>query len=208
MSTPNTQPPPEAPSRRSQAVLWAFVALLVVLLAVRGYGPRLNARPTDRARVAHGMDLNSADVSQLEQVPGLGPKTARAIAEHRDAHGPFASVENLLDVRGVGPVTFEKVRDQLRAGDAPPPPAPARQQPAPQPSATGVRKLQPGDAPINVNTATADDLMRLPGVGPVTAQAIVSARTTSPFRTVDDLDRVRGIGPKTLDKLRPFVVVN
>lgn len=206
MNTPNTQPLPEAPSRRSQVVLGAFVALLVLLLAYRGYGPRLNARPTEHTRATDRMDLNSADVCQLEQVPGIGPKTARAIAEHRDAHGPFASVENLLDVHGVGPVTYEKVRDHLRAGTAPP--APARQQPAPQPSATGLRKVQPGDAPINVNTATADDLMRLPGVGPVTAQAIVTARTNSPFRTIDDLDRVRGIGPKTLDKLRPFVVVN
>lgn len=206
MNAPQPNPNPDAHSRRAQVVLGAFVALLVVLLAVRGYGPRLNARPTDHTRAIDRTDLNSADVSQLEQVPGIGPKTARAIAEHRDAHGPFGSVENLLDVHGVGPATYEKVRDHLRAGSAQP--APAAQQPAARPTASGVRKLQPGDAPINVNTATADDLMRLPGVGPVTAQAIVSARAAAPFRKVDDLDRVRGIGPKTLDKLRPFVVVD
>jgi competence protein ComEA len=67
-----------------------------------------------------------------------------------------------------------------------------------------VRKLQPGDPPIDVNAASAEELQRLPGVGPVTAGAIVAAR---PFRSVAELDRVRGIGPKTLDRLRPFVVV-
>jgi competence protein ComEA len=205
MNTTNQHPNPDAHSRRAQVVLGAFVALLVILLAVRGYGPRLNARPTEHTRAPDRMDLNSADVCQLEQVPGIGPKTARAIAEHRDAHGPFASVENLLDVHGVGPVTYEKVRDHLRAGSAQP--APVAQQPAARPVTGSARKLQPGDAPINVNTATVDDLMRLPGVGPITAQAIVSARASAPFRKVDELDRVRGIGPKTLDKLRPFVVV-
>jgi competence protein ComEA len=204
MNTPAPHPNPAAHSRRAQVALGAFVALLAVLLASRGYGPRLHARPTELARGGLRTDLNAADVAQLEQVPGIGPKTARAIAEYRAARGPFDSVDDVLDVRGVGPATYEKVRDHLSAGPAPPSaPAPL----LPRPAASGGRKLQPGDPPINVNAATADDLMRLPGVGPITAQAIVSARATAPFRTVDDLDRVRGIGPKTLDKLRPFVTV-
>jgi competence protein ComEA len=41
----------------------------------------------------------------------------------------------------------------------------------------------------------------------VTAQNILAARAVAPFQTVNDLDKVKGIGPKTLDKLRPFVVV-
>lgn len=204
MNAPQPNPNSNAHSRRAQVVLSAFVALLVVLLAFRGYGPRLNARPTDHTRAIDRTDLNSADVSQLEQVPGIGPKTARAITDYRDAHGPFGSVENVLDVRGVGPATYDKVRDHLRAGSAQPSAPPLS---AARPVGGGVRKLQPGDPPINVNTASADDLMRLPGVGPITAQAIVTARAASPFRTVEDLDRVRGIGPKTLDKLRPFVTV-
>jgi competence protein ComEA len=201
MNTAAPHPNADAHSRRAQVALGTFVALLAVLLAARGYGPRLHARPTELARAVPRTDLNTVDVAQLEQVPGIGPKTARAIAEHRAARGPFDSVDDVLDVRGVGPATYEKVRDHLSAGPAPPAPLP------PRPVANGVRKLQSGDPPINVNAATIDDLMRLPGVGPVTAQAIVSARATAPFRTVDDLDRVRGIGPKTLDKLRPFVTV-
>ena len=49
--------------------------------------------------------------------------------------------------------------------------------------------------------------MRLPGIGPVTAQAIIASRTATPFQNLNDLDKVKGIGPKTLEKLRPFVVL-
>src|SRR5262249_11108029 len=78
---------------------------------------------------------------------------------------------------------------------------------APYPRAGGsAKKLQPGDPPININTASVEQLMRLPGVGSVTANNIIAARAEKPFRTLNDLDAVKGIGPKTLDKLRPFVV--
>jgi competence protein ComEA len=60
---------------------------------------------------------------------------------------------------------------------------------------------------VNVNTASSEELQRLPAVGPVTAQNILAARADRPFRSLADLDRVKGIGPKTLEKLRPFVVV-
>ncbi len=198
--------------RGAQVALGVFLAVLVGLLAFRGYGNRLGARPTEPA-AADLIDLNTADRSELAQVPGVGPKTAEAIADHRRLHGPFKSVDELKNVRGVGPVTFEKVRTHFRAGALPQQPAaevPLSPQPQPQatkPAASGVRKIQPGDPPIDVNTATADELQRLPGVGPVTAQAIIAARAAKPFASVNDLDRVKGIGPKTLDKLRPFVVV-
>jgi competence protein ComEA len=84
---------------------------------------------------------------------------------------------------------------------------PPQAAPAPAHAASGARKLQPGDPPLNLNTATLDDLTRLPGVGPVTAQHIITARTERAFATVDDLRRVKGIGPKTLEKLKPFLVV-
>ena len=62
--------------------------------------------------------------------------------------------------------------------------------------------------PVNLNSATAEQLDTLPGVGPATAAAIVSYRTThGPFGSVDDLGKVRGIGPSKLDQLRPLVRV-
>ena len=62
--------------------------------------------------------------------------------------------------------------------------------------------------PVNVNTATVDDLEGLPGVGPATAAAIVDDRTRNgPFASIDDLERVPGIGPAKLAALRDQVTV-
>ena len=78
---------------------------------------------------------------------------------------------------------------------------------APAARTTSAGKLQPGDPPIDVNAADAAELVRIPGVGPVTAQSILAARADRPFASVNDLDRVRGIGPKILEKIRPYVIV-
>src|SRR4051812_28334545 len=62
--------------------------------------------------------------------------------------------------------------------------------------------------PVDVNTATVDQLDVLPGVGPTTAAAIVAYRDQhGPFQTIDQLGEVRGIGPSKLDAIRGLVVV-
>lgn len=57
------------------------------------------------------LDLNSADSTQLESLPGIGPATAEAIISHRDENGPFESVDALIDVRGIGEAKLEALRD-------------------------------------------------------------------------------------------------
>lgn len=64
---------------------------------------------------------------------------------------------------------------------------------------------QPGASKVNLNTATVEQLETLPGVGPVTAQAIVSYRAGHRFTRVEELQEVEGIGPKTYAKLAPLV---
>jgi competence protein ComEA len=67
---------------------------------------------------------------------------------------------------------------------------------------------QSSGAPVNVNTATAEQLDALPGIGPATAAAIIADRAANgPFRSVDDLGRVRGIGDAKLEQLRGLVAV-
>jgi competence protein ComEA len=69
----------------------------------------------------------------------------------------------------------------------------------------GAHKLQQGQT-LDVNTAAADQLVALPGVGPSLAQRIVDYRQQyGPFQTVDDLQNVPGIGPSKFDKMQPFV---
>ncbi len=56
------------------------------------------------------VDLNLADQTALEAIPGIGPVTATAILQHRAEIGRFESVEQLLDVTGIGPATLEALR--------------------------------------------------------------------------------------------------
>ena len=62
--------------------------------------------------------------------------------------------------------------------------------------------------PININTATAEELDLLPEIGPVLAQRIVAYRNAfGDFESIEDLLRVNGIGEKTLDKIRDYITV-
>lgn len=60
------------------------------------------------------VDLNTADQSLLETLPGIGPSLAGRILAWRDEHGRFAAVEDLLDVSGIGDVRFAELRDRVR----------------------------------------------------------------------------------------------
>ena len=76
----------------------------------------------------------------------------------------------------------------------------------PPPPAGGMRGRATPDDPVYLNTATVEDLQRLPGVGPKKASAILAFRKrVGRFRQVDELMRVRGIGRGAMKKLRPVV---
>lgn len=86
---------------------------------------------------AEPLDINSADQNALEQLPGIGPAKAKAIIAYRQEHGPFASVETLDAVPGIGPKLMEKLRDQVRVAPAArtaPAPRAVAQAPAPRPT--------------------------------------------------------------------------
>jgi competence protein ComEA len=75
-------------------------------------------------------------------------------------------------------------------------------------AAPGGDSVPAASAPVDLNTATAEQLQTLPGVGPATAAAIISDRAAhGPFRSVNDLGRVRGIGDAKLGQLRDLVTV-
>ena len=62
--------------------------------------------------------------------------------------------------------------------------------------------------PLNLNRATVEELVELPGIGPVLAERIVAFREEhGPFRSVEDLLQVPGIGEATLEALRPYITV-
>jgi len=65
------------------------------------------------------IELNSATASQLDELPGIGPVLARRIVEHRAAHGPFRSPEELLAVRGIGTRLLERIRPRITLSSPP-----------------------------------------------------------------------------------------
>jgi competence protein ComEA len=66
----------------------------------------------------------------------------------------------------------------------------------------------PALAAVDLNTATRDELVAVPGIGPTKAQAIVDHRTANgPFKSVDDLRDVKGVRGKLVDRLRPELTV-
>lgn len=86
----------------------------------------------------------------------------------------------------------------------------ASQSNAPQPARTltASGSAQKGSTPVNINTATAEELQTLPRIGPAMAQRIIAWREAhGGFRSVDELDAVPGIGPSMLENLRPLVTV-
>lgn len=64
------------------------------------------------------VDINTADAQQLQTLKGIGPALAERIIAYREEHGPFASVEELLQVSGIGEHTLEQFRDRVAASAA------------------------------------------------------------------------------------------
>jgi len=59
------------------------------------------------------INLNTADQKALEALPEIGPKAASDIIEYRTCHGPFSQVEDIMNVKGIGRKTFEKIKDLI-----------------------------------------------------------------------------------------------
>jgi competence protein ComEA len=65
------------------------------------------------------IDINLADAALLQTLPGIGPVTAQRIIEYREMNGPFETIAQLLDVQGIGPVKFNRIRDLVTASSSP-----------------------------------------------------------------------------------------
>jgi competence protein ComEA len=66
--------------------------------------------------VGHLVDINTATAEELETLPGVGEVTAQRIIDYREANGFFQAVEDIQNVSGIGPKTFEGMRDMITVG--------------------------------------------------------------------------------------------
>lgn len=67
------------------------------------------AQGTNQSRI----NINKADETELENLPGIGPAKATAIIEYRNASGPFKAIEDLKNISGIGDKTFEKLKELI-----------------------------------------------------------------------------------------------
>lgn len=69
---------------------------------------------TETSIDAERIDINLASEEQLMQLPGIGPTRAREIIQYRQENGPFDKIEDILNVPGIGQVTFENLKDRIK----------------------------------------------------------------------------------------------
>lgn len=149
------------------------------------------------------LDPNLAPEAELDRLPGIGPRTARAIVEARDTL-PFRVPGDLLRVRGIGEGTLARMEPHLELRATLPVRRPRGTPTAPFARAEGA--TGGSRDPVDVNRATPQELERLPGVGPVLAERIVAYRLREgPFRKPEDLLPVPGIGPAVLRRILPGI---
>jgi len=62
------------------------------------------------------ININTASSFELESLPGIGPTTAQKIIAYRDQNGPFLAIEDIINVSGIGPGTYERIKDLITVG--------------------------------------------------------------------------------------------
>ena len=107
---------------------WALLAIslsfLLVLTAMyfsdqsrRDAGPytitTAQAAPEPTAPQVRPINLNTGDMDELTLLPGIGEVIARRIIDYREKHGPFQSIEEIMNVSGIGESTFADIKDQI-----------------------------------------------------------------------------------------------
>lgn len=62
------------------------------------------------------ININTATAAELDTLPGIGPTTAQKIIDYRTEHGPFVSTEDIINVSGIGPASYERIKDLITVG--------------------------------------------------------------------------------------------
>lgn len=208
--------------RHQTAALKQYLPLLAIALFTAfsmtgSFAQTTNTTPGAKAKPAASVDVNSADSKTLQTLPGIGSATAKRIIDGR----PYQTVADLAKVKGLTAAKLNAIKDRLVFGPAVTAPStnaavPAKVKVAATNAVTGrtatpkaaASTLAPGQM-VNINTASAADLDKVPGIGPVKAQAMVHYRAQNGnFKTIEDIQKVKGIKSATFAKIKAYIKVN
>jgi competence protein ComEA len=221
-------------ARLSLAILTA--AFLITTWAVTGPLAQAQEKKPPAQGKKSQVDINSADAKALETLPGIGPTLAQRIIEGRPYKTLVdlekvkglskAKLDAIKDTVTFGPATT--LAKETAKKVPPAKPATTAESKAPQPTTSAIpqptgskkdkatpststtrasNRLAPGQK-ININTATAEELDRLPGIGPAKSKAIIDYRNQNGnFKTIEDIQKVKGIKAGGFEKLTDYIKV-
>jgi competence protein ComEA len=103
------------------AVRWgaSAVALLIALAVIGGPNQLATGAESPAKEKPALVDINTASAADLEKLPGVGPALSKRIIEYREKNGPFATVDDLLKVQGIGEKSLARFRDLVTASKPP-----------------------------------------------------------------------------------------
>jgi len=140
-------------------------------------------------RSARVLDINRVTIEDLDSLQGVGKVLAQRIIEFRDKRGGIRTLEELSGIEGLSPKKLALISQGLT-------------------TIATAATVAPAPKILNLNTATAEELEALPGIGPTLANAILEVRRSKGgFRSLDDLQDVPGLGEATFLKFADRVAV-
>lgn len=95
------------------AMILAMVGLLFPLTPVLAAKPSQTSGAAVSTQQLPVINLNSADSAALQQIKGIGPKMAERILAYRTEHGRFQKPEEIVNVKGIGPAKYERIKEQV-----------------------------------------------------------------------------------------------
>ncbi len=149
------------------------------------------------------IDINFASEEELTSISGIGPATAENIISYRNEHGFFGSVDELINVSGIGEKKLAALRGYVYVSEE------FAEKKTETETVSETVPESEGNVifPIDLNTASKEELMQISGIGEVTADAIYEYAHTKGFDDVSELMEIKGIGEKKFEKIKPYVYV-
>lgn len=171
--------------------------------------------------VSFPLDINTASAEELMQINGIGSVTAENIVSYREKSGYFYSVEDLLNVDGIGKKKLADMMDYIFIDPAIIPKTGDENSLMEETDVTSVVSVTEDAVtvtvsaenpavvfPLELNTATQEELMCIDGIGEVLSERIVDYAGKYGFNDVNDLLNVSGIGESKLKSIAPYVYVD